>query len=50
MGEVYLAEDTTLKCMVALKFLPEAFTDDPEGMFRFERDTKLLASPTIRRF
>jgi len=50
MGGVYLAEDTILKRKVALKFLPEAFTDDPEGIFRFEREAKLLASLTIRRF
>jgi eukaryotic-like serine/threonine-protein kinase len=44
MGEVYLAEDTTLNRQVALKFLPEAFTNDPERMARFEREAKLLAS------
>jgi serine/threonine protein kinase len=44
MGEVYLAEDLSLDRKVALKFLPEAFTDDPERMARFEREAKLLAS------
>jgi serine/threonine protein kinase len=43
-GEVYLADDTTLDRKVALKFLPEAFTSDPERMARFEREAKLLAS------
>ena len=29
-GEVYLAEDLNLNRKVALKFLPDAFTGDPE--------------------
>ena len=44
MGEVYLADDMTLNHKVALKFLPEAFTSDPEIMARFERKAKHLAS------
>ncbi len=44
MGEVYLAEDQSLDRRVALKFLPDIFTGDPERMARFEREAKLLAS------
>jgi hypothetical protein len=44
MGEVYLAEDRSLDRKVALKFLPDAFTGDPERMARFEREANLLAS------
>ena len=44
MGEVYLADDTTLDRKVALKFLPEAFTCDQERIARLEREAKLLTS------
>ena len=38
MGDVYLAEDTKLGREVAIKVLPEAFTEDPERFARFERE------------
>ena len=41
MGEVYLAEDLSLDRKVALKFLPDIFTGDPERMTRFEHEAKL---------
>ncbi|MCZ6485103.1 MAG: serine/threonine-protein kinase, partial [Acidobacteria bacterium] len=44
MGEVYRAEDTTLDREVAIKVLPEQFTQDPQRLARFEREAKLLAS------
>jgi len=44
MGEVYLADDTSLDRKVALKFIPDAFAGDPERMARFDREAKLLAS------
>ena len=44
MGEVYRARDTKLDRDVALKVLPQAFTDDPDLLARREREAKVLAS------
>ena len=45
MGQVYQATDTKLDRDVALKVLPQAFTDDPVRLASFEREAKVLASP-----
>jgi serine/threonine protein kinase len=44
MGEVYQATDSKLGRSVAIKLLPEAFTDDADRVTRFEREARLLAS------
>ena len=41
---MYRARDTKLGRDVALKVLPQAFTDDPDCLARFEREAKVLAS------
>jgi serine/threonine protein kinase len=40
MGEVYLAEDTSLNRKVALKFLPPRLLDDEIAHRRFLREAK----------
>ena len=44
MGEVYLAEDTTLGRKVALKVLPPALAESRERLDRFQREARALAA------
>ena len=44
MGEVYLAEDTTLKRRVALKVLPPDLAASQERLERFQREAETLAA------
>jgi eukaryotic-like serine/threonine-protein kinase len=44
MGEVYLAEDTSLNRKVALKLLPVQFTNDAERLRRFEREARAASA------
>ena len=44
MGEVYRAEDTTLKRQVALKVLPPAVASSQERLERFQREAETLAA------
>src|SRR6516164_872837 len=43
MGEVWRATDTTLNRDVAIKILPEVFSQDPDRMARFTREAQVLA-------
>jgi hypothetical protein len=44
MGEVYRANDTSLKRRVAIKVLPGAVAADPERLARFQREAEVLAA------
>ncbi|UCF38030.1 MAG: protein kinase [Acidobacteriota bacterium] len=44
MGEVWEATDTKLNRQVALKVLPEVFSNDIQRMGRFQREAQVLAS------
>jgi serine/threonine protein kinase len=44
MGEVYCAEDARLGRKIALKLLPEQFTQDAERVRRFEREARAASA------
>src|SRR5262249_28989073 len=44
MGEVYRARDTRLGREVAVKILPESFARDPDRLYRFEQETRAVAT------
>ena len=44
MGVVYLARDSRLDRLVAIKSLPEHLASDPDRLARFQREAKVLAS------
>jgi hypothetical protein len=52
MGEVYRAEDLTLSQVVAIKFLPEALSQDASALARFQSEVRIarqIAHPNVCR-
>ena len=50
MGTIYRAQDTTLDREVAIKVLPEQFTQDPQRLARFERLRRSLITAATSAF
>jgi serine/threonine protein kinase len=44
MGEVYRARDLKLKREVAIKILPQEFSNDPDRIARFHREAQAIAA------
>src|ERR1017187_1465492 len=44
MGEVYRARDTRLERTVAVKILPASVSSDPDRLFRFQHEARILST------